>query len=166
MVCFPFHSLLLPWQHFIPKYIICPLRLPEGGPWNAARPTYSYGLISNCLFLRIIPNGCAAKPLSTLSWDYGSLRAAVLMYVSPATGAILIWGGDWGIYQYIRNDTEIQQRTFSSPTRQFAVQSSVCASVPVPLVIPCIYTHWNSVQGPGEQEPEERLEQVQPHTDG
>lgn len=64
-----FHFPLLPWQHFISKCIICPLGLLEGGPWNAVRPTYGYGLISNCLFLRIIPNGCAAKPLSTLSWD-------------------------------------------------------------------------------------------------
>lgn len=39
-------------------------------------PTYSYGLISNCLFLRIILNGCAAKPLSTLSWDYSSFEAS------------------------------------------------------------------------------------------
>lgn len=92
LVCSLFHSLLLPWRHFIPKYIICPLSLPKGGPWNAVRPTYNYGLISNCLFLRIIPNGCAAKPLSTLSWDYSGLKPAVLVDVSPATGAILIWG--------------------------------------------------------------------------
>lgn len=53
-------------------------------------PSHNYSLISNCLFLRIIPNGCAAKPLSTLSRDYSGLKPAVLMYVSPATGAILI----------------------------------------------------------------------------
>ncbi len=48
----------------------------------------------------------------------------------------------------------------------FSVQSSVHTSVPVPLVIPCIYTHWCSVQDPGEQEPEGRLVQVQAHIVG
>lgn len=35
--------------------------------------------------------------------------------VSPATGAILIWERIAGIYCYIRNDTEIQQCTSSTP---------------------------------------------------
>lgn len=49
--------------------------------WNTVHPTYNCGLISNCLFLRIIPNGCAAKPLSTLHQDYSMLKLTVLMYV-------------------------------------------------------------------------------------
>ena len=34
------------------------------------------------------------------------------------------------------------------------------------LVILGIYTHWHSVPDPGEQEPDERLEQVQTDSDG
>lgn len=41
---------------------MCPLRITNGAPWNAVCLTNNYGLISNCLFLRIIPNGCSAEP--------------------------------------------------------------------------------------------------------
>lgn len=88
-------------------------------------------LIFNCLFHKIILNGCAAKPLSTLSWDYSSLKPALLMYVSTTNVAVLIWGGRW---RDLMAET-YSHALFSSADRTFAVQSSVCASVPMLLVI-------------------------------
>lgn len=100
------------------------------------------------------------------------LRAGITAVLKPHSSCmcprqlVQFWfeDGDWGIYQR-RNDTDGQRCTFSSPVRQLAVQSSVRASVPAPLVIPSIYTNWHSVQGPGGQEPEGRLVQVQSHSD-
>lgn len=155
LVCFLFHSLLLPWQHLFSKYVSP--RLPKGGPWNAVCPTYNYGLISNCLFLRIIPNGCAAKPLSTLSRDYSSFKRAVLMYVSPATGAILIWG------RRLRDLSVNTERQRNTTVHFFLSSEAVCC----PIVSPCkcanascnpMYLHPLALCiRPGEQEPERRL---------
>lgn len=77
--------------------------------------------------------------------------------------------GDWGIYRYIRNDTEIQRCTFFLLGEAvFAVQLSVhpCERASTSCNPICIYTHRHSVQGPGGQEPAGRLTQVQPHSDG
>lgn len=83
----------------------------KGRPMECSMPN-NYGLISNCLFLRIIPNGCAAKPLSTLA----GIRAVWGLHFSclcpQQRPQFWFDKGDWGIYQYIRNDTEVQQNTF------------------------------------------------------
>lgn len=67
LVCFLFPLPIVTLSTCSQNTLHCPQRLLKGEPWNAICLTYNYGLISNCLFLRIIPNGCAAKPLATLS---------------------------------------------------------------------------------------------------
>lgn len=37
--------------------------------------THDYRLIRNCLFLRIMPNGCTVKPPSNWSQDYGAFES-------------------------------------------------------------------------------------------
>lgn len=166
-VCFLVYSLLLPWQHVIPKYTTLPLGQRKGGPWNAVHPTYNYGLISNCLFLRIILNGCAAKP--PLHFEPGLRQFEVQsprVCVSPATGAILIWRRrlrDLSVHTWRHRSAAAH--FFPAQARRFAVQAIVCASVPSASCNP-VYLHPRAlctVQGPGEQEPDGGLVQVQPH---
>lgn len=114
---FLFHLPLLQWQLFILKYIIHPR-----GPCEAALPSNNHSLISNCLFLRIIPNGLQSPfPL------WAGIRAVWRPCSSCMCPQQLVqfWfeEGDWGIYLYVM--TQKYNGAVSPPwPRQFAVQSS------------------------------------------
>lgn len=130
-------------------------------PKPTVRGVLNCNLISNCLFLTIIPNGRAAKPLSTLSQDYGFLKPAVLAYVSPATGAILISG--WRLRDlWVRNDGNTPARHSLSgevaPSNRQSAQ--VCPCNPMYLHPLSLRTRLRRTRTC------RRLEQVEPRTDG
>lgn len=110
-------------------YRTSPLCLPKGAPWNVVHSTYNCGLISNCLFLRIIPNKCAAlAPFPARSQDYsgGQTHSAHVLCVHRNWCSFDL---TQEIERFIstRNDTGIQV-LFSFASGRFAVQLSVCAA--------------------------------------
>lgn len=127
----------------ITKYISPQTRV--GRAMECTMPN-NYGLISNCLFLRIIPNGCASKAPFHFESGLEQFEDSTSHVVSRRRVQFWFNGGDWGIWRCIRNDTEIQRCTFFSLSqpRHCAVQSSFGDSVPAPLIIPCIYTHYKA----------------------
>ena len=73
-------------------------------------------LISNCLFLGIIPSGSALKAIhcsQPAGLQSGRKSRAICCVGPPSTGTILIW--DWGIYQCTCNGTEIQGLNLPRP---------------------------------------------------
>lgn len=75
------------------------------------------------------------SPFSTLSWDYKALKAALLTYVSSATGAILISGGRLRDLS-VHNDTHtaVHSFLFSEVVWCPVVSLCKCASVPCNLL--------------------------------
>lgn len=150
LVCFWFHSLLLPWWHFIPKYKICPLRLAKGGPWNAVCPTTTIALsLIAYSYSRIIPSGCAAKPLSTLAGITAGWRSS---WCVPS---------NWCNFD-LRKEIEGFISSYVMTQKYISVLFLPSEAVCCPIVSPCkcasascnpMNIHWHSVQGPGEQEP-------------
>ena len=103
-----------------PKNIPMSISPYPGSATGTARKYYVSNfpttLISNCLFLGIIPSGGALKAIlcsQPAGLQRGLKSRAICCVGPPATGAVLIW--DWGIYQCTCNSTEIQGLNLPPP---------------------------------------------------